>query len=511
MDAPARASDRPVRAPGQGVTAGLVALAAGLGAGHAASALVGAGSSPLFAVANRVVDATPTPVKEWAVRSLGSGDKAVLILVLLAVASGLAVALGRLASRSLGLGLAGVAAVAAVCAGAAVGDPSATWAWVAPSVAAGLVGAFFLATMTPASSRGAAATPSGPAWSRRRVLTTAAGAGVAVAGFAAGEAVPANLGDDVVPVLPEPAVRLPAAPVGLEARGLTPLITPTADFYRVDTALSVPRLSYASWRLIVDGDVERPLTLGWDDLAAYEVVERDVTMICVSNPIGGPYAGTARWLGVRTRDVLAAAGPRATADMVLSESVDGFTISTPLAALTDGRDALLAFGMNGVPLPRDHGAPVRLVTPGLYGYVGSTKWVTRLTVTRFGAQSAYWTLRGWAERAPIKAGSRIDVPRADARLTAGPLVVAGVAWAQRIGVAEVQLRFDEGPWLPTTVGPDAGVDAWRQWVFAWDAVPGRYFLEVRVVDAAGSEQTDRPADPFPDGASGYHGIAVTVR
>lgn len=488
---------------------GLTAVAAGLGVGHGLSALVSSGSSPLIAVANRIVDLTPTPVKEWAVSTLGTADKALLLAGVAAVVALLGLAVGRLATRSLTGAWVAAGALGALCLVAALADPEATPLWALPSVAAVVVGGAVLTAFQRVTA--AADDVAGQALSRRRLLVGAAGGGAALVGLGAAELVPtvAPVGP---PVLPVPLDPLPARAAGLEStvEGVSRLYTPTREFYRIDTSLSPPNLSYREWSLTVDGMVERPVTLTWDQLVAMDVVEADITMLCVSNPVGGEYIGAARWLGVRVADVLALARPEAGADMVLSRSVDGFTISTPLQALTDDRMALLAVGMDGEPLPRNHGAPVRLVTPGLYGYVGSTKWVTGLTVTTFARDKAYWTVRGWGERGPVKPASRIDVPRQGAAVPAGRVAVAGVAWAQGIGISRIEVRVDDEPWREATEGPDAGVDMWRQWTYAWDASPGEHLLAVRVVDATGTPQLPGPADPFPDGAEGYHQISVTV-
>ena len=488
---------------------GLIAIAAGLGAGQGLSALISPGSSPVLATANRLIDLTPTVVKEWAVGTFGTANKPILLVGVLLVVAVLGLLVGRLAARSLAAAWLATAALGALCAAAALTDPEATPLWALPSLLAVLVGG---GVLTAFSRVGAGEDESaGPGWSRRRVLVGAAGGGVALVGAGLGEVAP-TVAPPGMPVLPAPPAPLPAGPAGLEGTvdGVSRLYTPNAEFYRIDTSLSPPLLDHREWTLTVDGMVERPLTLTWDDLLAMDVVEADITMLCVSNPVGGPYVGAARWLGVRVADVLAMAGPSPEADMVLSRSAEGFTISTPIQALTDERMALLAVGMNGEPLPRLHGAPVRMVTPGLYGYVGSMKWITALTVTTFAEEQAYWTRRGWAEEAPIKPASRIDVPRDGATVPAGRAVVAGVAWAQGIGIAQIEVSIDEGPWRIATEGPDAGIDMWRQWSHTWDATPGEHRLAVRVTDATGRPQAVGPADPFPDGAEGYHEIRVTV-
>src|SRR5699024_3196722 len=208
------------------------------------------------------------------------------------------------------------------------------------------------------------------------------------------------------------------------------------------------------------------------------------------------------------RELLARAGPLPEADMVLSTSADGWTAGTPLEVLTDDRDALLAVGMNGEPLPPQHGFPVRMVVPGLYGYVSATKWLVDLEVTRFADDQGYWTPRGWSARGPIKTASRIDVPGES--VDAGPTVVAGVAWAQHRGISAVEVRVDDGPWQPATLAAEPTVDAWRMWHLDWDAPPGRHVLTVRATDGDGEVQTAQTAPPAPDGSSGWHSVEVEV-
>jgi DMSO/TMAO reductase YedYZ molybdopterin-dependent catalytic subunit len=303
----------------------------------------------------------------------------------------------------------------------------------------------------------------------------------------------------------------PTVSVDLNVDGITPFVTDNADFYRVDTAFVVPRVTTDGWQLRLHGRVDKELTLSYADLTAMPSVERMVTLTCVSNEVGGDLAGNARWQGVRLADVLAMAGPQAGADCVLSTSVDGFTVTTPLAALTDGRDAMLAFGMNGEPLPLEHGFPVRMVVPGLYGYVSATKWVTDLNVTTFAEQTAYWTERGWAPQAPIKTASRIDVPKGFAQVSKGTVAVAGVAWAQHRGISGVQVRIDGGAWQDATLSGEVSADTWRQWVYQWDATTtGQHTIECRAIDGTGTPQTEQVQGVMPDGATGLDSRSVTV-
>ncbi|MEU4556326.1 molybdopterin-dependent oxidoreductase [Micromonospora violae] len=313
--------------------------------------------------------------------------------------------------------------------------------------------------------------------------------------------------------LPAPVAPAPAVPAGanLALTQLAPYVTPNFGFYRIDTALVVPQVDPDTWRLRIHGRVGQERTYSYADLLARPLVERYVTLACVSNEVGGDLIGNARWLGVPLRELLDEVEPDDDADQVVGRSVDGWTCGTPTAVLRDGRDALLAVGMNGEPLPVEHGFPVRMVVPGLYGYVSACKWVTELELTRFADFDAYWVPRGWSAQGPIKTQSRIDTPRRRNRLTAGPVTVAGVAWAQHRGISQVEVRVDDGQWQEAVLAPTVSVDTWVQWSWRWDATPGEHQLQVRATDATGATQTERTQDVAPDGATGWHTVTVTVR
>ena len=510
--------------------AGVAAGALTLAVGDLVAQLTVPAASPLIAVGETFIDLTPGWLKDFAIARFGTNDKLVLLLTMGAVVAALAAAAGLAVRRRPRVAVLLVAALGAVAASAAVARPGAEALAALPSLvgtAAGLAalllyGAAVRRTVavdraTGPETTAMSATSVTPATvDRRRVLATVGGtAGLAVLAGGAGRAVPAIAGRGLGPE----TVRLPAAaqaaaalPAGVEVGvpGVTPFVTDARNFYRIDTALSVPQLDASAWRLRLHGLVEREVELSFRDLLDLPLVERTVTLTCVSNEVGGTLAGTANWLGVPVRTLLERAGVRPEADMVLSRSSDGFTASTPVAALTDGRDALLAVGMNGAPLPYEHGFPVRMVVPGLYGYVSATKWLVDLEVTRFDRAQAYWTRRGWADRAPIRTFSRIDVPRPFARVPAGRVAVGGVAWAQQRGIEAVEVRVDGGPWSPAKLGAVPGVDTWRQWMWAWDATPGLHRLEVRATDATGEPQTATRRPPKPDGATGWHSVTVTV-
>ncbi len=341
------------------------------------------------------------------------------------------------------------------------------------------------------------------------VVAVAAGGVSALAGRGLSERsnVSAALSHIRFPRAAHPVPPLPAG-VNLDIKGLSSFVTPNSDFYRVDTALILPQVAPQTWHLRIHGMVEREITLSYADLLKRPLIEDWVTLCCVSNPVAGPYIGNAKWLGASLASLLRAARPKAGADQLMCTSADGFTSGTPLATVLDGRDALLAVAMNGAPLPVAHGFPVRMVVPGLYGYVSATKWVTDINVTTFRGNYAYWAQRGWSQQAPIKTESRIDVPGSS--VSAGQRQVAGVAWAQHKGIDAVHVRVDRGPWHQARLAAVPGIDTWRQWAWDWDATRGNHLIEARATDATGYTQTALQEPPEPNGASGYPSVTVNV-
>ena len=543
-----------------GALAGLLAGAVALGVAELAAALVGPDSAPVIAVGETAINLTPIPVKDFAITHFGSHDKQALIAGILVILAGFAALIGLAAVRRIGYGLAGLAVFAGLGVTAALRLPGAGLLDVVPTLAGVTVAAGALVALVrlvrPAEPRGGQALvtdgvtggpgngrglatdgmtggpgnerglatdgvtggprdAAGPG--RRWFLAGAAGAGVLAA--AAG-----GLGDVLLRRfsiassraqvrLPAAAVTAPPVPVGTDLRipGLTPFFTSNASFYRVDTDLVLPQVAPETWKLRIDGMVSREIEISFAELLRMPLTETDITLVCVSNQVGGSYAGNARWLGASLPALLRRAGVRAGADQVLSSAVDGMTISTPLTAIMDGRDALLAVGMNGQPLPVAHGFPARMMVPGLYGYTSATKWVTRLTVTTFAARRAYWTQRGYAAVAPIHTESRIDVPKPLAQVAAGRVTVAGVAWAPATGIAAVEVSVDNGVWHPARLAATDGIDTWRQWVWTWDAAArGLHTLQVRATDQAGVTQPSRRAQVYPSGATGWDSVVVTV-
>ena len=507
--------------------AGLIATGMALAVGHAAAGVTAPGSSPFLAVADSVVDRAPAAVREATIDALGTADKPALLLGLAVILALVGTVAGLLERPTRPAGSVVLAVLGLVGAAAALARPAAGPVWAVPTLlgaAAGvatlriLIGALVPASTTPESTLEAG--PVDPAGPDRRRFLVLAGSAVAViaavgaTGYALTRRAAGALSERAGLHLPPVAAGDTAAPVPAgvvpDAPGVTRFVTDNQDFYRIDTALRVPALTTTDWRLRIHGMVEREIELDWQSLVDREALERIITLTCVSNEVGGDLVGTAAWTGFPIADLLAEAGPLPGADMLLSTSVDGWTAGTPLDALLDGRDALLAVGMNGEPLPLEHGYPVRQVVPGLYGYVSATKWVVDWEVTRFDRATAYWTDRGWGERGPIRTASRIDTPAPLAQLPAGPTVVAGTAWAQHRGIDRVEVQVDDGPWNPARLSTEYSPDTWRMWSWTWDATPGLHTLHVRATDSTGEVQTEDRRPPVPDGATGWHSRTVRV-
>ncbi|MEV0676588.1 molybdopterin-dependent oxidoreductase [Actinosynnema sp. NPDC050436] len=486
---------------------GLIGVAAALAAGHLVAGLVGPSASPFLAVGNTAIDFTPSPLKDFAVRTFGTYDKLVLLVGMAVVLAALAVVAGLLSRRSALPGTVLAGALGAVGVAAVLHRPDLGQLGVLAPIAAGVAGVVVFRWL-----HRVATTPASPGEGRRAFLI-AAGASVlaGVGGQFAGTRTDVEGSRSAVGPL-RPATPAPAIPAGadLAADGTPPFLTPNRDFYRVDTALSVPRVRAEDWALRVHGLVDRELTLRYDDLRGRDLVERTITMTCVSNEVGGPYVSTANFVGVPLRDVLLEAGVRPGADQLFSTSVDGWTAGSPVdVVLERDRGALIALGMNGEPLPVEHGFPARLVVPGLYGYLSATKWVVDLELTTFADKRGYWLERGWGQRGPIKVMSRIDSPQGFATVR-GRVVVSGVAWAQPTGVARVEVRADGGPWRDAALAADVNGSTWRMWRVELDLPPGGHTVECRATDAAGVTQPAERVAPIPDGATGWHSIFFTI-
>lgn len=514
---------------------GLVAAGVALAVAELLAGLTSTWRSPVLDVGDRVIDAAPPFVKEFAIDTFGTNDKPALLIgigVILAIYS---MVMGFVALRHrFAIGVVGVGLFGAIGAWAASSRRSgAPWHVAVPSVAGAIAGmaALWLVhasvqaraanrAATDASDESTETVLAADTSGRRRFLGQSAGllAGLATAAglvgyagrwlgsrFTAGE----SRADVVLPGAGEALPELsPDVELGVDS--LTPFVTPNDNFYRIDTALTAPQLLTTDYSLKITGMVDNELEFSWEELLGRDMIERDITMTCVSNEIGGTLVGNARWLGTRLDALLQEAGVQSGADQVVGRSVDGFECGFPVSVAMDGRDAIVAVGMNGEPLPIEHGFPARLVVPGLYGYVSATKWLTEIELTTFAEFDHYWLRRGWAQEAPIKLMSRIDTPRGLAKVPAGEVPLAGMAWAQTIGIESVEVQIDDGDWQAAELAAVPSDDTWVQWLLRWEATSGRHSVRVRAVDKDGSIQTDERAEPIPDGASGHHQIVVIV-
>lgn len=487
---------------------GMLAAAAAIAVSEALSAVVNLRESPVLALGQTVIKMTPGGIAEAIIGVVGTLDKplAVTSVVVAVLLLGGVAGLWWTERRSWALGLIGLLVV--VASAAMVDRPYAYGAGVVICVVAGAVVAGVLELLQRTSTQ----TDPG----RRTFLRTAGlvlGATLVVGG--AGEVLGSRRRRRQAVERVRAALRLPtrsvAVPSGadLGIKDQQPWLTPNEEFYRIDTALSPPLIDPAEWELRIHGMVDKEMTLTYQDLLDRGLKDAWVTLCCVSNPVGGDLIGNTSWSGVPIKNLLDEVGIKPGADALLSTSDDGWNCGTPLDALMDGRDALLAVTMNGEPLPIAHGFPVRQVVPGLYGYVSATKWVVDWEVTRFVDFEAYWTERGWGERGPIKTQARIDVPQG--AVETGKVTIAGVAWAQHVGISGVQVRIDGGAWQQATLAKVPNIDTWVQWSWQWEADKGDHSIEARATNSKGEPQTDQVAGVLPDGATGYPGITVAVR
>ncbi|MCW4355791.1 molybdopterin-dependent oxidoreductase [Hoyosella sp. YIM 151337] len=504
----------------------VVAVVAAVGAGHLVAGIVAPDSSPLFVVGSAVIDITPAPLKEFAIQQFGEDNKSVLLgsigvtLLLLAIVS------GSLSRSSAALSVTLILALGLVGTVAAASRPTFAVGWLAAAVTAPVAGILALlwlrrAARRAASENAASEMPKQVTWhvpdlGRRSFLVSstavAVGAGAAaLGGSLLSQRTGAEQSRDALRALSiTPNVPAPPIPAGADfaADGTPSFITPNRDFYRVDTALTPPRLRADAWQLRIHGMVDRELFLTFDDLLELPLYERTITLVCVSNEVGGPYISNANFIGVSLPDVLNEAGVNPASNQIATTSSDGWTCGTPVdAVMAEGSNAMLAIGMNGDPLPVAHGFPVRMVVPGLYGYVSATKWLVDMELTTFDAFTPYWVRRNWAARAPVKTMSRIDRPRSFAEVPAGRFIAAGIAWAQPTGIARVEVRVDGGLWQDADLSSEVNNDTWRMWRIELDVSPGNHRIECRATDRDGYTQTEQRVPPIPDGATGWHSVA----
>ncbi len=520
---PTALADRALPSRGAAALSGVIAAGAALATGELVAALTAGTPSPLIAVGTAVIDLAPPGSKEVIVALFGTNNKVALNLLVAATVLGAGAVIGLLARRSTLLASLLIVGLVGVGTAASLSDPTATQTFVllsaALQVAAGLlVLEFLLDAARPRIS--ADGSPIAPDAVRRGFLVRAGVLGaLALVGQGIGRAMlDARAASAASAVVTVPETVDPAPSIAPEnafdIEGITPLVIPNEDFYRIDTALVVPTVDVDAWTLRVHGMVDREVTLSFPQLVELPLIERYVTIACVSNEVGGDLIGNAKWTGVRLTDVLDMAGVQTGATQIVPRSVDGWEAGFPTEWVTAPelpRDALIAVKMNDEPLPAAHGFPARLIVPGLYGYVSATKWLKEIELTTWEAFDSYWVPRGWAKEAPILTQSRIDLPRPNAQHRQGDTVqVAGVAWAMDRAISKVEVRVDDGEWQPATLAAPLGPQTWLQWRFAWPAVAGRHTLWVRATDGDGVVQEERVTRPDPDGARGYHSVSVQV-
>ena len=507
---------RPYGSNWLGAALGLVATFAGLAAAELVVGLIEGSASPVVPVGQVFIDHVPKSMKDWAIEQFGTNDKAVLISGAMIVVLAIGATVGILAIRGSRAGAYALTSAIGIIGGFAVlTRPAPTLGKLLPTIVGTAVSIAVLWYLGP---KPVTSEPGGEVelvgLDRRRFMLGLAGVGsVAVIAGGFGRLLQRRFEVDAE----RAAIALPtaasseslASDTDLAVQGISSFVTSNADFYRIDTALVVPQVSKDTWTLKIDGLVDTPMELTFDELLARPQVERYVTLSCVSNTVGGDLVGNALWQGVLLKDILDEAGVQAGAEQLASRSADGWTCGTPVDVVMDGRDAMLALAMNGEPLPAQHGYPVRMVVPGLYGYVSATKWVTDLRLTTWDEFDGYWIPRGWAKKGPVKTMARIDTPRNGSEQS-GELVIGGVAWAVHRGIGAVQIRVDDGEWLDAELGGVPSNDTWAQWVYRWPGEPGTYVIEARAIDKAGEVQIEERADPAPDGAQGYHHVKIKI-
>ena len=492
---------------------GALAVLAGLAAGDLVAAFNSSWSSPVISLGNRVIDYVPSVVKKYVIEIFGLYDTIFLVSLIIFIVLAISIFIGRAYTggqeKKAYLTIAAMLAASGV---ASLLDAQANLSSLAPTLVSGVTTIYVLRWLGAKKKDSEAA---GGSLTRRELLKAGAILGaVSISASALGKALSQKTTvarERIAIALPKPLKFLakPPADPALKIAGLSPFFTPNEDFYRIDTALSVPNISVDDWGLEIVGMVKNPLKFTYAQLSARPVFELDDTIACVSNEIGGPLVGNARWLGVRLDDLIREAQPTPDADQIMGYSYDGFTAGFPLATL-DGRDAMIAIGMNGEALPAAHGFPARIIVPGLYGYVSATKWLVRIELTRFDKKQGFWISRGWSERAPIKTQSRIDTPAPGTQISAGTVAIAGVAWAPTRGISKVEVRVGRGPWRVANLAEVMADTTWRQWWIDWDAKAGDYIIAVRATDGDGSVQSEQYVPIEPNGAEGWHSVNVRV-
>jgi DMSO/TMAO reductase YedYZ molybdopterin-dependent catalytic subunit len=346
-----------------------------------------------------------------------------------------------------------------------------------------------------------------PSWQRRELL--AGGALVLLSGvltqrlIAGMTTARTTAGAGASPAeVPEPLAGVAIPP------GLPPPITQTDAFYIVSKNLDDPVVDGTTWHLQVIGLVDQPLDLSRDALTALPAVQITRTLECISNEVGGDLISTGVWTGLRLADILQRAGVRSGATAVVFHSVDGYVETMALDKAQDP-NTLLAYALNGQPLPTKHGFPLRVLGSGTYGMKNS-KWLTQIDVVA-ATEPGFWEQQGWNPDAPVQTMARIDTPK-DGKTVTGGTSISGVAFAADRGMQRVEVSTDGGSsWSNAELLPSLGPSTWVFWHIGWQPEgSSAATLVVRAVDGTGQTQTDRRVDSFPNGSSGYHSIRVLV-
>ncbi len=515
--------------------AGAIAAAISLSVGEFLERTSDSVVSLVGAVADVVVDFTPGSVVAESINTLGTLQKPLLISGIIITSIGIGGALGvraRSNSASLPIGF----VIFGLLGGWAtsrsdLSSPAASWA---AALAAAILGAAAGLAMVHSARKSAAEAPDSPLFGGldRRSLLYGGAAVSAVALTAAsrlGRTSAAELARDEL--LSQSATSQGASsgdvlPSGLldSIDGISPRITPISpqdDFYLIDTAtISRPRVDPETWSLTIEGPyVSNPISFSYQDLLDREHTTAEVTLSCVSNPVGGTLVDNAVWTGIPLSQLLEDAGvqePTNSGHQVFSRSVDGWTCGFPLPLAFDGRTAMIALTMNGEPLPIDHGFPARLVVAGLYGYVSATKWIENIEITDWFGVDGFWMPRGWSKEGPVKTQSRIDTPSSNGAVTPGIVTVAGVAWNTGVGIEQVEVGLTSADdqtvteWFPAQLANVETDETWVQWSYEWEAPFGNWFIQSRATDKSGFTQSPELVDPAPNGAEGYHTIPLRV-
>jgi DMSO/TMAO reductase YedYZ molybdopterin-dependent catalytic subunit len=301
-----------------------------------------------------------------------------------------------------------------------------------------------------------------------------------------------------------------ANPAGGGLTGPSPEITPVANFYLVSKNINDPQVDGTAWRLSIGGLVDKPLKLSLSDLRGLPSTTEYATLECISNDVGGPQISTGSFKGVQMSDLIALASPRSSGTWAAFRAFDDYAESLPLSLINSQSTILVAYELDGAPLPVGHGYPARVLIPGHYGMKGP-KWLTSIDVVDH-ESGGFWEAQGWDHNAVVRTSARFDVPRDGDIGRLGAIELAGVAFAGMRGISKVEYSADGGSsWSQTTIGNPLSPLTWVLWTAQWTPPrEGSYSLVVRATDGSGAVQdaTSRPS--YPSGATGYHTIRIDV-